>query len=77
MRFADAVAAELGSHRPTGRTAPTGATGSPAGTGSSLPAGWGDPTAEDGAQYDHWVPLHDLEAGLRALARQTGVPLKS
>ncbi|SCL70738.1 non-ribosomal peptide synthetase [Micromonospora peucetia] len=76
VRFADAVAAELrstgdGSDRAFWHDRVAGR------DRFVLPEGWGDPTAEEGAQYDHWVPLHDLEPGLRALARETGVPFKS
>ncbi|WP_433385384.1 non-ribosomal peptide synthase/polyketide synthase [Micromonospora sp. KLBMP9576] len=76
VRFADAVAAELsatgdGPDRVFWHGRLAGA------DRFALPEGWGDPSAADGAQYDHWVPLHDLEPGLRALARETGVPFKS
>ncbi|MFD5780299.1 amino acid adenylation domain-containing protein [Streptomyces sp. NPDC126933] len=43
-----------------------------------LPAGWGDDPAETPrGLHRAWVPYHDLDAGLRALASQAKVPIKS
>ncbi|BCB91972.1 hypothetical protein Psuf_092850 [Phytohabitans suffuscus] len=76
VRFADAVAAEL---RSTGDGV-DGAYWQDALAGHerfALPEAWGDPTADAADQHERWVPLQDLEAALRGLARSAGVPLKS
>ncbi|GFJ82573.1 non-ribosomal peptide synthetase [Phytohabitans houttuyneae] len=76
VRFADAVAAELKS---TGDGV-DGAYWQEALAGHerfALPEAWGDPTADAADQHERWVPLQDLEADLRGLARAAGVPLKS
>ncbi|WP_406369775.1 amino acid adenylation domain-containing protein [Streptomyces sp. NBC_00647] len=42
------------------------------------PAGWGDdPLTTPRGLHRAWVPYHDLEAGLRALASEAQVPIKS
>ncbi|WP_341716335.1 amino acid adenylation domain-containing protein [Micromonospora sp. FIMYZ51] len=76
VRFADAVAAERRSiaaevDREFWRRALVGR------TRHELPTGWGDADAPDGTKHEHWVPLQDLEAPLRDLARRLGVPFKS
>ncbi|GAA3495614.1 hypothetical protein GCM10019016_027140 [Streptomyces prasinosporus] len=43
-----------------------------------IPAGLGDdPARTPGGLHRSWVPYHDLEAGLRTLATQAKVPIKS
>ncbi|WP_328849834.1 non-ribosomal peptide synthase/polyketide synthase [Micromonospora zamorensis] len=76
VRFADAVAAERRSvtgdaDRAFWRDVLTGR------VRHDLPTGWGDPDAPEGAKHEHWVPVQDLEASLRDLARRLGVPFKS
>ncbi|WP_406165812.1 amino acid adenylation domain-containing protein [Streptomyces sp. NBC_00996] len=42
------------------------------------PAGWGDdPLTTPRGLHRAWVPYHDLESGLRALASEAQVPIKS
>ncbi|WP_157552471.1 non-ribosomal peptide synthetase, partial [Micromonospora sp. NRRL B-16802] len=76
VRFADAVAAERLSV--TGDEDREFWRGVLAGrVRHDLPTGWGDPDAPEGAKHEHWVPVQDLEASLRDLARRLGVPFKS